>query len=154
MRREIGEKLLDGDATAILESLHEVRLTALLHDLMKEGKLEAAQLLGVTHKGLTAALDSGVLTPRLSDAMENDLWSWKMEAFENSDWWDERLKSCVEAVERWGKNISGEIKEVVGREAERRLAEDASPEGTSTRILSILSGLTNCCYCHVQFCLQ
>ena len=34
------------------------------------GKPEAAQLLGVTHKGLTAALDSGVLTPRLSDAIE------------------------------------------------------------------------------------
>ena len=46
--------------------------------------------------------------------------------------WVEGLKSCVEAVERWGKNISGEIKEVVGREAERRLAEDASPDGTST----------------------
>ena len=45
---------------------------------------------------------------------------------------DEGVKSCVEAVERWGKNVSGEIKEVVGREAERRLAEDASPDGTLT----------------------
>ena len=40
-----------------------MRLTALLHDLMKEGgKMEADQLLWVTHKTLTAALDSGVLT--------------------------------------------------------------------------------------------
>ena len=62
-----------------------VRLTALLHDLMKEGKLEAAQLLGVNHKPLTAALDSGTLTPRLSDAVENYLWSWKIKAFENSE---------------------------------------------------------------------
>ena len=31
------EKLLDGDATDNLESLHNVRLTALLHDLMKQG---------------------------------------------------------------------------------------------------------------------
>ena len=46
MMREIGQKLLDGDVTANLESLHEVRLTALLHDLLKEGKQEAAQLLG------------------------------------------------------------------------------------------------------------
>ncbi len=65
--------MLDGDATPNLESLHKVRLTALLHDLMKEGKLEAAQFLGVNHKTLTPALDSGILTPRLSDAMENDL---------------------------------------------------------------------------------
>ena len=34
------------------------------------GKPEAAQLPGVNHKTLTAALDSGVLTPRLSDALE------------------------------------------------------------------------------------
>ena len=31
------EKLLDGNATDNLESLHKVRLTVLLHDLMKEG---------------------------------------------------------------------------------------------------------------------
>ena len=34
------------------------------------GKSEAAQLLGVNHKTLTAALCSGVLMPRLSDALE------------------------------------------------------------------------------------
>ena len=32
------EKLLDGDATDNLESLHNVRLTALLHDLLKEAR--------------------------------------------------------------------------------------------------------------------
>ncbi len=53
------EELLDGDAIANLESLRKVRLTALLHDLMKEGKLEAVQLLGLNHKTLTAALDPG-----------------------------------------------------------------------------------------------
>ena len=62
-----------------------MRLTALLHDLLKEGKLEGAQPLGVNHKTLTAALDSGVLTPRLSDAMENGLWLRKIEAVENSE---------------------------------------------------------------------
>ena len=30
------EKLLDGDATPNLERLHEVRLTALPHDLLKD----------------------------------------------------------------------------------------------------------------------
>ena len=36
------KKLFDGDTTPNLESLHEVRLTALLHDLLKEGKLAMA----------------------------------------------------------------------------------------------------------------
>ena len=34
------------------------------------GKPEAAQFLEVNHKTMTAPLDSGVLTPRLSDALE------------------------------------------------------------------------------------
>ena len=76
------EKLLDGDATPNLESLHKVRLTALLNDLIKQGKLEAAQLLGINHKTLSAALDSGTLTPRVSDALEKVLLSRQIEAFE------------------------------------------------------------------------
>ena len=76
------EELLEGDAMDNLESLHKVRLTALLHDLMKEGKLEAAQLLGVNHKTLSAAFDSAVLTPRLSVALEKVLLSRELEAFE------------------------------------------------------------------------
>ena len=63
-------------------AFQRVRLTALLHDLMKEGKLEAAQLLGVNHKTLLTTLDSGVLTPRLSDALEKVLLSRELEAFE------------------------------------------------------------------------
>ncbi len=130
------EKLLDGDATDNLESLHNVRLTALLHDLMKEGKLEAAQLLGVNHKTLTAALDSGVLTPRLSDALEKVLLSREMETFEKVRERVDELAGRVEAVEERGKAISGEIVEAVEREVERRMAEwakaveeAASPEG-------------------------
>ena len=45
----------------------------LLHDLMKQGKLEVAQPLWVTHKTLAAALDSEVLTSRESDALEKIL---------------------------------------------------------------------------------
>ena len=79
------KKLLDGDATPNLESLHRVRLTALMNDLMKEGKLEAAQLLGVNYKTLAAAVDSGVLTPRLSDALEKVLLSREIEAFREGE---------------------------------------------------------------------
>ena len=117
------EKLLEGDATNNLESIHNVRLTALLHDLMKEGKLEAAQLLGVNHKTLSAALESGVLTPRLSDALEKVLLSRELEAFEKVRERMEEMEGRLEAVEERGKKIPGEIEEAVRREVERRMVE-------------------------------
>ena len=117
------DKLLDSEATPNLESLHKVRLTALLHDLMKQGKLEAAQLLGVNHKTLSAALDSGDLTPRLSDALEKVLLSREKETFERVTERVDKLASRVETVEERGKNIPGEIEEAVRGEVERRMAE-------------------------------
>lgn len=117
------EKLLDGGGTANLESLHSVRLTALLHGLMKEGKLEAAQLLGVNHKTLTAALESGVLTPRLSDALEKVLLSRELEAFEKVRERVEEMEGRLEAVEKQAQSIPGKIEEAVKGEMERRMAE-------------------------------
>ena len=117
------EKLVDGDATPNLESLQEMRLTALLHDLMKEGKLEAAQLLGVNYKTLAAAVDSGTLTPRLSDALEKVLLSREIEAVEKVRERVEEMESRVEAVEKQTRSIPGEIEEAVGREVERRMTE-------------------------------
>ena len=121
------QKLLDGDATANLESLHSVRLTALLHDLMRRGKLEAAQLLGVNHKTLTAAIDSGKLTPRLSDALEKVLLSRQIEAFEDVRERVEELAGRVKAVEEREQAIPGEIEEAVRGEVERRMTEWTRP---------------------------
>ena len=121
------EKLLEGDATPNLESLQKVRLTALLHDLMKEGKLEAAQLLGVNYKTLAAAVDSGVLTPRLSDALEKVLLSREIEAFEKVRERVEEMEGRVEAVEKQTRGIPGEIEEAVAREVERRMAQTEEP---------------------------
>ena len=115
--------MLAGDAADNLENLHSVRLTALLHDLVKEGKLEAAQLLGVNHKTLTAALDSGVLTPRLSDALEKVLLSREKETSEKVGERLDELVGRVKAVEDQGKDIAGEIEEAVKGEVERRMAE-------------------------------
>ena len=117
------KKLLNGDATDNLESLHSVRLTALLHDLMKEGKLEAAQLLGVNHKTLTAALDSGVLTPRLSDALEKVLLSRELEALEKVREQVEDMGGRVEAMEKQARSVPGEIEEAVRGEVERHMVE-------------------------------
>ena len=129
------EKLVDGDATPNLESLQKVRLTALLHDLMKEGKLEAAQLLGVNYKTLAAAVDSGTLTPRLSDALEKVLLSREIEALEKVRERVEELEGRVEAVEKQTRGIPGEIEEAVGREVERRMAAvDGGDRGGGCRV--------------------
>ncbi len=117
------KKLLDGDATDNLEDLHSVRLTALLKELMKEGKLETAQFLGVNHKTLTAALESGVLTRRLSDALEKVLLSRELEAVEKVRERMGELVERMEAVEERGEKVSGEVEEAVEREVERRMAE-------------------------------
>ena len=72
----MNEELLSGDATPSLESLHQVRLTALLHDLVDDrGRMEAAEALRVNYKTLVTAIESGRLTRRLSDALERLLLS-------------------------------------------------------------------------------
>ncbi len=115
------EKLLAGDATPSLESLHGVRLTALMHDLMnREGKMGAAQILGVNHKTLTAAVESGNLTPRLSDALEKVLLSREAEAFVELRERVRELESRMEAVEARARSIPGEIREAVEMESESR----------------------------------
>lgn len=127
------EKLLDGDATDNLESLHNVRLTALLHDLMNEGKMGAAQLLGVNHKTLTAARDSGVLTPRLSDALEKVLLSRELESLEKVKELVEEMGGRLEAVEKQAQGIPGEIEDAVRGEVERRMVEwtEAGTDGSA-----------------------
>ena len=63
-----------GDLTAkdapSLESVHEVKLEALLHDLLKkEGRLGAARTLGVNYKTVARSIDSGRLSVHLREAL-------------------------------------------------------------------------------------
>ena len=45
-----------------LESVHEMKLEALLHDLVKkEGKVRAARTLGVNYKTVARSIDSGTV---------------------------------------------------------------------------------------------
>jgi len=56
---------------ADVEKARRLRLRGFLRDLIRqEGKMEAAELLGVNHKTLTRAEESGEMTGRLSDALE------------------------------------------------------------------------------------
>ncbi len=54
-----------------VEKARRHRLSEFLRDLIRqEGKMEAAELLGVNHKTLTRAEESGEMTGRMSDALE------------------------------------------------------------------------------------
>ncbi len=54
-----------------VEKARRHRLREFLRDLIRqEGKMEAAELLGVNHKTLTRAEESGEMTGRMSDALE------------------------------------------------------------------------------------
>ena len=64
-----------GDLTAKvaprLESVHEVKLEELLHDLLrKEGRLRAARTLGVNYKTAARSTDSGRLSVHAGDPHE------------------------------------------------------------------------------------
>ena len=67
------ETLDDGDGSdgPDVEKLRRLRLSGFLRDLVRqEGKMEAAELLGVNHKTLTRAEESGEITRRMGDALE------------------------------------------------------------------------------------
>ena len=61
----------DGSDGRDVEKLRRLRLSEFLRDLVRqEGKMEAAELLGVNHKTLTRAEESGEITGRMGDALE------------------------------------------------------------------------------------
>ncbi|MDE2861601.1 MAG: hypothetical protein OXL35_09025 [Chloroflexota bacterium] len=77
---EEGRVEWSGDAPS-LESLRQLRLTALLADVMDElGQVKAAQKLGVDRKTLWRCRNTGNLTPRLSDALEHLLLTQDLSA--------------------------------------------------------------------------
>ena len=62
------ETLADGGGLDA-ERFRRLRMKEFLRDLVRqEGKMEAAELLGVNNKTLTRAEESGEITGRLSDA--------------------------------------------------------------------------------------
>ncbi len=61
----------DGNAGSDVEKLRRLRLSGFLRELVRvEGKMEAAELLGVNYKTLARAEKSGEITGRMGDALE------------------------------------------------------------------------------------
>ncbi len=67
------ETLVDGDGSdgPDVEKLRRLRLRGFLRELVRqEGRVEAAEMLGVNYKTLVRAEESGQITGRMSDALE------------------------------------------------------------------------------------
>ena len=75
------ERAVAMEKTRSLENLHELRLMALLLDVIREkGRMEAADLLGVNYKTLARAVETGSLSPRMSHALDRLLLSRESKA--------------------------------------------------------------------------
>ena len=117
----------DGSDGHGVENLRQLRLREFLRDLVRqEGKMEAAELLGVNHKTLTRAEESGEITGRLGDALE--LLLRKADDAEVA-----RLREAVEALEERVAVLEGGVEAVSnellsGHEARRAVVADGKDE--------------------------
>ncbi len=90
-----------------LESLREVRLLALLWDMVgDEGKVKTASALGVNYRTVDRTVESGRLTARMSDALERRLLLGGGSAVARQRERVEALEQRVEALE--AKGLAGE----------------------------------------------
>ena len=66
-----GDTLAGGDDGLDVEKLRRLRLSGFLRELVRaEGRMEAAELLGVAYRTLVKAEESGEITGRMGDALE------------------------------------------------------------------------------------
>ena len=105
-----GDTLVDGDEKdgQDVEDLRRVRLRGFLRELVRqEGRLEAAELLGVAYRTLVKAEESGELTGRVSDALERLLST-------GDDPEVVRLRERAGALEERMEALEGGVKELQG----------------------------------------
>ena len=108
-----GEELLL-EASRSLESLRDLRLRALLRDLVSdEGRVGAAELLGVSYRTLVRAVESDELSGRMSDALERHLLLGGGSAAARQRERVEVLEQRMEALERKGQGGLDEVRGAV-----------------------------------------
>ncbi len=89
--------------TPSLESVQELRLLVLLHDLVRqEGRTGAATVLGVHRKTVAAAVNTGRLSRRMQDALERHLLAEQVAAAPTA--------SVAEARRQWEQHLEGVLR--------------------------------------------
>ena len=108
------------------ERLRRLRMNELLRDLVRqEGRLEAAELLGVNYKTLARAIESGRITGRMNDALESFLGSVNSdgevrrqgERIGELEARMERLEGGFETLARELRDGLGEVRDAVAGKA-------------------------------------
>ena len=138
-----GEELYPEESRS-LESLRQMRLTALLRDMIDgDGKVKAAETLGVNYRTLVRAEESGRLTERMANALERHLLLGggseaarqreRVEALEEGvKALEERLRSGLEGLRGVIENGVGGLRDEQAqgmRQLERRLAKMETGRG-------------------------
>ena len=146
-----GAELYPGSSRS-LDSLRQMRLLALLRDMIDDGgKVKAAKALGVNYRTVSKAVGSGTLTDRMSDSLERHLLLGGSRAAPQQR---DRVDALVERVSALERELRGGLEAVVEevkafreeharsmRHVERRLvrleagrseSETPSPTGAET----------------------
>ncbi len=105
-----------------VEKLRRIRLSGFLRELVREeGKMEAAELLGVNYKTLVRAEETGKITGRMGDALERLLGT-------GDDPEVAKLRERVEALEGGVEALAKELRDGLG-EIRDAVAGSAASQG-------------------------
>ena len=100
------------ESSRSLESLRQMRLLALLRDMVDDGgKVKAAKALGVNYRTVSKAVRSGTLTDRMADALERHLLLGGGSAAAQQR---ERVAALEQRLDATEKELRGGLEAVVG----------------------------------------
>ena len=130
------DRKLNGDSGEESEESREARLLALLRDLVEtEGKMNAARVLGVNYRTLQGATESGVLTERMTVALERVLLGGGVAAARERERVDGLVKRTGELAEGLSEamdRIDAVCAEIAAVRAETAAAREEQEEQAET----------------------
>ena len=114
----VSQTLRNGDIGGDAERVRRLRLHEFLRELVREeGRMEAAELLGVNYKTLVRAVESGRLSSRMNDALERLLLSGQSPG---GDERDGRVEELGQRLARLERGLESFVEELRGGLAELR----------------------------------
>ena len=126
------------ESSRSLESLRQMRLMALLRDMIDDGgKVKAAKALGVNYRTVSKAVGSGTLTDRMSDALERHLLLGGGSAAAQQR---DRVDALVERVDAMEKELRGGLEAVVGEVKAPREEHARSMRHVEWRLVRLEAG--------------
>ena len=131
------EELYPGSSRS-LESLREMRLKALLRDMIDaEDGAKAAQALGVSYRTVSRVVESGRLTARMSAALERHLLLGGGSAAAQQQ---DRVDALVERVSAMERELRGGLEAVVGEVKALREEHARSMRHVERRLVRLEAG--------------